>query len=70
MERDDKTMAADLIDLGSVSGETQGPMGDMLEPIGFWHKAGISDESARLPAWPAPAGPCRAFGGRPKTIGL
>lgn len=44
MERDNSTMAADLIELGSVSGETHGPMGDMLEPIGFWHRTGISDD--------------------------
>ena len=44
MKRDNKAMAADLIDLGSVCAETQGPIGDMLEPIGFWHKSGISDE--------------------------
>lgn len=44
MERDNKTLAPDLIDLGSVSAETQGPIGEMLEPIGFWHKSGISAE--------------------------
>ncbi|MDT9599874.1 benenodin family lasso peptide [Sphingosinicella rhizophila] len=44
MERDTKTAPADLIDLGSVSTDTQGPIGDMLEPIGFWHKSGISND--------------------------
>jgi hypothetical protein len=44
MERDSNMTPTGLIDLGSVSDETQGPMGDMLEPIGFWHKFGISDE--------------------------
>lgn len=44
MERNDDSKRFELIELGSVSGETQGPMGNMLEPIGFWHKAGISDE--------------------------
>lgn len=44
MERDNSTMAVDLIELGSVSGETHGPMGEMLEPIGFWHKFGISND--------------------------
>lgn len=44
MERDNKTMETDLIELGSVSAETHGPIGDMLEAIGFWQKSGISDE--------------------------
>lgn len=43
MERD-KQATADLIELGSISGDTRGAMGEMIEPIGFWHKAGISDE--------------------------
>ena len=44
MERENTNTAAGLVELGSVSGETQGGMGDMIEPVGFWHKSGISDE--------------------------
>ena len=43
MEREEQA-PADLIELGSISGETKGAMGEMIEPIGFWHKAGISEE--------------------------
>lgn len=44
MERDDDILSAGLTDLGSVSTETLGPLGNMLEAIGFWQMAGISDE--------------------------
>jgi hypothetical protein len=44
MERDHKNATADLTELGSVCGDTHGPMGDMLEVVGFWHKTGISDD--------------------------
>jgi hypothetical protein len=34
-----------LIELGIASRETRGlPVGDVIEPMGFWHKAGISAE--------------------------
>lgn len=37
--------AAELVELGPASTETRGlPVGDIIEPMGFWHKAGISDE--------------------------
>lgn len=44
MEREHVTTSADLIELGSVSDQTQGAMGEMIEPIGFWHRTGISDQ--------------------------
>lgn len=42
MERDNDTPAT--VELGSVSTDTRGAMGEMIEPIGFWHMAGIEDE--------------------------
>lgn len=43
MERDrDETSA--VIDLGTASTDTRGGVGDVIEPMGLWHKAGISDE--------------------------
>ena len=44
MERDDRAKTAGLIELGSVSIETKGPMGDTIEHVGFWQKMGISPE--------------------------
>jgi len=35
----------ELVELGTASVATLGlPMGDIIEPIGFWSKNGISDE--------------------------
>ncbi|MBX3562695.1 MAG: benenodin family lasso peptide [Sphingomonas sp.] len=42
MEREDSAPA--IVDLGTASHVTQGGLGDMIEPTGLWHKAGISDE--------------------------
>lgn len=41
-ERRDRSL---LIELGTASSDTLGlPLGEIIEPMGFWHKAGISDE--------------------------
>ena len=32
------------VELGSVSRDTEGGMGEILEPVGMWHKMGISDD--------------------------
>lgn len=41
-ERDERS---GLVELGTASTETRGlPVGDIIEPMGFWHKAGISPE--------------------------
>jgi hypothetical protein len=44
MERDDHTNPLDLIDLGSVSGETKGNSAPHWEAFGLRSFAGISDE--------------------------
>ncbi len=41
MKKSSKT-ATRVIDLGSVTRETQGPLGTMIEHTGFWTKSGIS----------------------------
>lgn len=34
----------DLVELGIASTETRGlPVGEIIEPMGLWHKAGISE---------------------------
>lgn len=34
-----------LVELATASADTLGlPLGEIIEPMGFWHKAGISDE--------------------------
>ena len=33
-----------VIDLGAASTETKGPIGDMIEAAGLWHKNGIASE--------------------------
>jgi hypothetical protein len=43
MERDDD-FDQSVIELGTASTDTQGPLGDMIEPDGLWYKHGISDE--------------------------
>ena len=43
MERDSIEASA-VIDLGTASADTKGPGGDIIEPIGMWHKTGITDE--------------------------
>lgn len=41
----DREERSELVELGTASTETRGlPVGDIIEPMGFWHKAGISDE--------------------------
>jgi len=32
-----------LIDLGAASTETKGAFGVIIEPMGLWHRMGISD---------------------------
>jgi hypothetical protein len=44
MERDIIDEATTTHELGTVSVHTEGGMGDIIEPMGLWHKAGISDE--------------------------
>lgn len=44
MEIDNSAKTADATELGSVCGETRGPMGEMLEVVGFWHRTGLSAE--------------------------
>ncbi len=43
MERNDETVEV-VIELGTASTDTKGPLGDMIEPNGLWYKHGISDE--------------------------
>jgi hypothetical protein len=33
-----------LVELGQASLITEGGMGDVIEPMGLWHKAGLSSE--------------------------
>ena len=40
MERDNETP---VIELGTASTDTRGPLGDMIEVAGLWHKTGIAD---------------------------
>ena len=41
-EREERS---ELVELGTASTETQGlPVGDIIEPMGFWRKEGISHE--------------------------
>jgi hypothetical protein len=36
---------SELVELGAATTATRGlPVGEVIEPMGFWHKAGISDE--------------------------
>jgi hypothetical protein len=42
MEREE-TEGTAAIELGTASLVTEGGMGDVIEAMGLWHKAGISD---------------------------
>ena len=42
MEREDQTTAS-VVELGTASADTQGPMGDTIEPGGLVFAAGIVD---------------------------
>jgi hypothetical protein len=46
MERNDRqdVTPAELIELGTASKDTLGALGEIIEPMGLWHKAGISEE--------------------------
>ena len=44
MEREDSTTPIGLIELASVSSETRGGMGEMIETVGLWHKMGIDKQ--------------------------
>lgn len=36
--------AAGLVELGTATVETMGALGDIIEPMGLWRRAGISDD--------------------------
>ena len=42
MERENETLEP-VIELGTASTDTKGPLGDMIETAGLWHKTGIAD---------------------------
>lgn len=44
MERDDINSDGELVELGTASTDTLGSLGEIIEPMGLWHKTGISDE--------------------------
>jgi hypothetical protein len=44
MERDLIDDAVLMVELGTASQVTEGGMGDVIEPMGLWHKAGLSAE--------------------------
>ena len=43
MEKLNEDRAESLVELGIASTDTRGPLGDMIEAVGLWHKAGIAD---------------------------
>ena len=43
MEREEDRNGT-VIELGTASTETLGALGEIVEPMGLWHKTGISDE--------------------------
>lgn len=44
MERDITGQPEGLLEFGTASADTQGGLGQIIEPMGLWHKAGITDE--------------------------
>lgn len=43
MDRSNEQESGQLTELGIASSDTRGPLGDMIEAVGLWHKAGIAD---------------------------
>ena len=44
MERSKQPDGECVVELGIASCDTRGGLGEIIEPMGLWHKAGISDE--------------------------
>ena len=44
MERTDSQDIPQPVELGSVTGDTLGAMGEMIEPVGFWQRTGIAED--------------------------
>lgn len=43
MERDRTEDSREALELGVASVHTEGGMGEIIEPMGLWHRAGISE---------------------------
>ena len=44
MDHDRDNEAKALIELGVASTDTRGAFGEMIEPMGLWHKTGFNGE--------------------------